>query len=416
MHAFTLIFLLALGLSLTLRLWLAQRHVSYVLAHRAQVPAAFSGRMPLKAHQKAADYTAVKTRLSMVNACLDTVVLLVWTLGGGLNLVDQAWRSLGTGPLVTGVGVFLSVLLIGSIIELPISVYRTFGLEKRFGFNRTTVRTFVADLVKSAALLLAIGAPLMFVVLWLMEGAGDYWWLYVWAVWIAFGLFMTWAYPTLIAPLFNRFSPLQNEALYKRIQGLLSRCGFQSKGVYVMDGSKRSAHGNAYFTGFGRNKRIVFFDTLIDTLSPDEIESVLAHELGHFKRNHVKKRLLFMAAYSLIALFILAWLMRQSWFYSALGIAEPSAYMALLLFMMVGPVFGFFLRPLMAWWSRKHEFEADEFAAGQSDAHALITALVSLYKENASTLTPDPLHSAVYDSHPPAATRIARLSAYASSN
>ncbi|MDQ3731301.1 MAG: M48 family metallopeptidase, partial [Pseudomonadota bacterium] len=369
----------------------------------------FRDSITLDAHQKAADYTAAKTRLGMINAGLDSVLLLMWTLGGGLNLVDQAWRALGFTELGTGVAVVFSVLLISSVLELPVSLYRTFWLEKRFGFNRTTVSIFVADLVKSGVLMLVIGAPIVLVVLWLMTTQGEWWWVYVWAVWTAFGLLMTWAYPTFIAPLFNSFNPLQDEDLRGRIQALLARCGFQSKGVFVMDGSKRSAHGNAYFTGFGRNKRIVFFDTLMDTLNADEIESVLAHELGHFKRNHVKKRLLFMAVYSLVALFVLAWLMPQPWFYGALGVAQPSAHMALLLFMMVGPVFGFFLHPGLAWWSRKHEFEADEFAVQQSDAKSLVTALVNLYKDNANTLTPDPLHSTVYDSHPPAAIRIARL-------
>ncbi|MBA2409822.1 MAG: M48 family metallopeptidase [Gammaproteobacteria bacterium] len=411
MYMFTLIFLIALGFSLALRLWLAQRHVDFVRRHRNQVPEEFHGSMPLESHQKAADYTAAKTRFGMLDACVDAVLLLIWTLGGGLNLVDQAWRSLGVGPLFAGAGVILSVLLIAAALDLPASIYRTFALEKRFGFNRTNVSLFVTDLCKSAALALIIGAPLILLVLWLMESSGDYWWLYVWAVWTAFGFLMTWAYPTLIAPLFNKFSALDDDDLRSRIQQLLERCGFQSKGVFVMDGSRRSAHGNAYFTGYGRNKRIVFFDTLMETLTPAEIESVLAHELGHFKRHHVKKRLLFMVVYSLVALALLAWLMNQTWFYSALGIGEPSVYMGLLLFMMVVPVFGFFTRPLMAWWSRKHEYEADEFAAEQSDARSLVTALVSLYKENASTLTPDPLHSAVYDSHPPAARRIAHLAA-----
>lgn len=409
MYAFTIVFLFTLSLSLVLRLWLAQRHVNYVRGHRTQVPVAFRDSITLDAHQKAADYTAAKTRLGMINAGLDSVLLLMWTLGGGLNLVDQAWRALGFTELGTGVAVVFSVLLISSVLELPVSLYRTFWLEKRFGFNRTTVSIFVADLVKSGVLMLVIGAPIVLVVLWLMTTQGEWWWVYVWAVWTAFGLLMTWAYPTFIAPLFNSFNPLQDEDLRGRIQALLARCGFQSKGVFVMDGSKRSAHGNAYFTGFGRNKRIVFFDTLMDTLNADEIESVLAHELGHFKRNHVKKRLLFMAVFSLVALFVLAWLMPQPWFYGALGVAQPSAHMALLLFMMVGPVFGFFLHPGLAWWSRKHEFEADEFAVQQSDAKSLVTALVNLYKDNANTLTPDPLHSTVYDSHPPAAIRIARL-------
>jgi STE24 endopeptidase len=331
-------------------------------------------------------------------------------LGGGLNVLNQVWRSLGLFELGTGVGVVLSVLLITAVSELPLEIYRTFVLERRFGFNRTTTRIFVTDLLKRGALYMLIGAPLVALVLWLMQTQGALWWVYVWAAWMIFGLLMTWAYPVLIAPLFNTFSPLQDQALHGRIQHLLQRCGFRSQGVYVMDGSTRSAHGNAYFTGFGRNKRIVFFDTLMDTLKPAEIESVLAHELGHFKRNHVKKRLVFMALYSLVALGLLAWLMEQTWFYRALGVARPSAHMALLLFIMIGPVFGFFVRPLLSWWSRKQEFEADQFATEQSDARCLITALVSLYKENASTLTPDPLHSAVYDSHPPAAIRIARLS------
>jgi STE24 endopeptidase len=410
MYIFTLIFLLVLGSSVGLRLWLALRHITHVRSHRDRLPPAFSERMPLEAHQKAADYTVAKTRFGMATGIVEAILLLIWTLGGGLNLVDQAWRAAALGNLVTGVAVIFSVLLITSLVELPTSMYRTFVLEKRFGFNRTTWTTFFADLVKSSLLAFIIGAPLLLLVLWLMQSQGTFWWFYVWVAWTAFGLFMTWAYPSLIAPLFNSFSPLQNEELRGRIEDLLQRCGFQSKGVFVMDGSKRSAHGNAYFTGFGRNKRIVFFDTLMDTLNPTEIESVLAHELGHFKRNHVKKRLVFMAVYSLVALVLLAVLMRQPWFFGALGIQQPSSYMALLLFIMVGPQFAFFLRPLLAWWSRKQEFEADQFAVEQSDSRSLITALVNLYRENASTLTPDPLHSAVYDSHPPAALRIARLS------
>ena len=409
MYAFTIVFLFILSLSLVLRLWLAQRHINYVRDHRTQVPIAFRDSITLEAHQKAADYTAAKTRLGMINVGLDSVLLLIWTLGGGLNLVDQAWRALGFSELGTGVAVVFTVLLISSVLELPVSIYRTFWLEKRFGFNRTTIAIFVTDLLKSGALMLVIGTPLISIVLWLMTTQGDWWWIYAWAVWTAFGLLLTWAYPTFIAPLFNSFSPLQDEDLCSRIQALLARCGFESKGVFMMDGSKRSAHGNAYFTGFGRNKRIVFFDTLMDTLSADEIESVLAHELGHFKRNHVKKRLLFMAVYSLVSLYLLAWLMDQTWFYDALGVAQPSTHMALLLFMMIGPVFGFFLRPGLAWWSRKHEFEADEFAIQQTDVDSLVSALVNLYKENASTLTPDPLHSAVYDSHPPATIRVSRL-------
>ncbi|MDQ2696136.1 MAG: M48 family metallopeptidase, partial [Pseudomonadota bacterium] len=329
--------------------------------------------------------------------------------GGGLELLDQSWRGLGWGPLATGMAVLVSAVVIGSLLDLPFTVYETFVLEERFGFNRTTPGLFVVDLARNLAVSLALGLPLAWVVLWLMQAGGGLWWLHVWLVWTGFSLLLVWAWPAFIAPLFNRFSPLGDQALKQRIEALLARCGFSSQGVFVMDGSRRSAHGNAYFTGTGNNKRIVFFDTLLDTLDGDQIEAVLAHELGHFRRHHVRTRLLTVFAASLLGLALLGWLIQQPWFFHGLGVSTPSNHAALLLFMFTAPVFTVFLRPLGSWLSRRHEFEADEYAARQSDAAALIQALVRLYRDNASTLTPDPLYSAFYDSHPPAAVRVAHL-------
>jgi STE24 endopeptidase len=293
---------------------------------------------------------------------------------------------------------------------LPFSLYHTFVIEERFGFNKTTPVTFIGDLAKQGLLMLLLGVPLTWAALWLMQGSGELWWLYLWLLWAGFSLLMFWAYPAVIAPLFNKFTPLDNEQLQQRIQALLDRCGFKSKGIFVMDGSRRSGHGNAYFTGMGRNKRIVFFDTLLETLEADEIEAVLAHELGHFKRRHVQKRIVIMMLMSLGGLALLGWLIQQTWFYQGLGVTQPSNHLALLLFLMVTPVFTLFLQPLASWFSRRHEFEADDYAASQSSAGYLIRALVKLYKENANTLTPDPLYSAFYDSHPPAPVRVAHLS------
>jgi STE24 endopeptidase len=373
------------------------------------VPEAFVGKISLDEHQKAADYTLAKGKFGRIQIILGVLVLLAWTLGGGLEWLDQAWRSVGWGPLLTGAAVILSMTFISSLIDLPSSLYSTFVLEERFGFNKTTLKTFVVDMLKGTALGLVIGVPLILFVLWLMESAGSAWWIYAWVGLTAFSLLMTWAYPKFIAPLFNKFQPLEEGEVANRINALLERTGFNSKGVFVMDGSKRSAHGNAYFTGFGKNKRIVFFDTLLKHLTPTQIEAVLAHELGHFKRKHIVKGMVLSTLMTLVGFGVLAWLMQKPWFYSSLGVSEPSTYMALILFMIVSPVFTFFITPLMARFSRKHEFEADEFAAQQSSATELIAALVGLYKENASTLTPDPLHSAFYDSHPPAAIRIAHL-------
>jgi STE24 endopeptidase len=410
MHSFTLLFLAMLALSLAIQLWLEQRQLRHVAAHRAAVPAAFAGQISLEAHQKAADYTMAKVRLSRIELLYSALILLGLTLGGGLNWLDQLWGGVELGSLWGGVAFLLSLTLLTTLLDLPFSLYRTFRLEQRFGFNKSTPALFISDLLKGFVLMLLIGVPMAALVLWLMESAGAKWWLYVWGVWSGFTLLMMWAYPAVIAPLFNKFTPLEDEALASRIDALLERCGFKSNGIFVMDGSRRSSHGNAYFSGLGSNKRIVFFDTLLESLSGDEIEAVLAHELGHFRRNHIKKRIVLMMAMSLTGLALLGWLMEQSWFYTALGVETPSVHAALALFLIVLPVFTFFLQPLMAMSMRKHEFEADEFAAEHAEANDLIRALVKLYRENASTLTPDRLYSAFHDSHPPAPVRIAHLS------
>ncbi|NNJ98140.1 MAG: M48 family metallopeptidase [Gammaproteobacteria bacterium] len=409
MHSFTSLFLTMLGLSLVIRLWLSHRQISHIMAHRATVPAAFAGKIDLNDHQKAADYTVTKTRFGRIPLFYDAGLLMIWTLGGGLQWLDQTASVFGFNPIATGIVVMLAFMLISSMLELPFSIYSTFVIEERFGFNRTNVKTFVVDLFKGAAVGLILGVPLLWTVLWLMEQAGEFWWVYAWLVWTAFSLLIMWVYPTLIAPIFNKFEPLEEGATLDRIQQLLHRCGFSSNGIFVIDGSKRSSHGNAYFSGFGRNKRIVFFDTLLKMLNDDQLEAVLAHELGHFKKKHIIKGLLLSFATTFVALALLAWLMKNEWFYTALGISTPSTYMALLLFVLVLPVFTFFLHPLLSLFSRKNEFEADAFAAEQTEADHLIQALVGLYKENASTLTPDPLYSAFYDSHPPAPVRIAHL-------
>jgi STE24 endopeptidase len=410
MHSFTLLFLTMLTLSLAIQLWLEQRQLRHVSAHRGAVPDAFAGQITLEAHQKAADYTVTKVSLSRIELIYSAIILLGLTLGGGLNWLDQLWTGLELGSLWGGVAFLLSLTLLTSLLDLPFSLYRTFRIEQRFGFNNSTPGLFIADMFKGLLLMLLIGAPMAALVLWLMETAGEKWWLYVWGVWSGFTLLMMWAYPAVIAPLFNKFSPLEDEGLRQRIDNLLERCGFKSNGIFVMDGSRRSSHGNAYFSGLGSNKRIVFFDTLLQSLSIDEIEAVLAHELGHFRRNHIKKRIGLMMVMSLIGLALLGWLMQQAWFYTALGITTPSVHTALALFLMVLPVFTFFLQPLMAMSMRKHEFEADDFAAEHAEADDLIRALVKLYEENASTLTPDHLYSAFHDSHPPAPVRIAHLS------
>lgn len=409
MNEFSWIFLAAVLLMTAVEIWLSFRQGRYVAAHRDEVPTAFKDQISLSAHQKAADYTVAKGKFKRSETLYSMVILLLWTLGGGLAILYGAWSQLEMGPMLGGVLFFLSFLLIGSLLELPYSYYKTFILEDKFGFNRQTPGLFFSDFIKQTILMMVVGGLLIWVALWMMNSAGDYWWLYLWAAWMGFAVFMMWAYPAFIAPLFNKFTPLEDEQLHKRVENLLSRCGFKSQGIFVMDGSRRSGHGNAYFTGMGNNKRIVFFDTLLNTLNEDQIEAVLAHELGHFSRKHVVKNMFVMAGLSLLGLALLGWASGQAWFFEGLGANTESNAMALALFMLVIPVFLFFLHPLMTALSRKYEYEADDYAASVANADDLIAALVALYKENASTLTPDPLVSAVYDSHPPAALRIAHL-------
>jgi STE24 endopeptidase len=410
MSTFSVLFLAALLIATGMRLWLATRHVQHIWAHRDAVPAAFADEISLEAHRKAADYSIAKTRLNISAIVFDAAVLLALTFGGGLQAIDNLAASFFPAGIARGV-LFVAILtVIMSVIELPFSLYRTFGIESRFGFNKMTLAMFFADLAKTSALSVVLGLPLLFTVLWLMAGMGELWWLYVWIVVVAFMLCMQFIAPTVIAPLFNKFSPMQDGEMKQRIENLISRCGFTSKGLFVMDGSKRSSHGNAYFTGFGNSKRIVFFDTLLSRLEIPEIEAVLAHELGHFRMRHVIKRLALMVVSTLLFFWLLGTLKDQAWFYEGLNVAYPATdAMALTLFFLVVPVFTFLFQPLLAMYSRKHEFEADEYAAQFTPARDLIQALVKLYKDNASTLTPDPLHSAFYDSHPPASTRIARL-------
>jgi STE24 endopeptidase len=410
MHWLTELFLALLIAGTVVRSWLNQRQIAAVRAHRDSVPEAFAAQIDLTAHQKAADYTVAVAGVSRWDNLLDTAVVLLLTVGGGFAAIDRWWhKTADLGPLWHGTAVVLSTLLLIAAIGLPLSIWRTFGIEARFGFNRQTPALFASDLLKSLALGLLLGGPMVFVVLLLMRTAGSLWWLYAWVVWLTFTLLITWAWPTLIAPLFNKFTPLADAELRQRTEGLLERCGFAAKGVFVMDGSRRSVHGNAYFTGVGRSKRIVFFDTLLERLKIPEVEAVLAHELGHFRLHHVRWRLVLSLLVGLGAFALLGWLFVWPDFYRALGIAEASPHAALLLFMFVLPAFTFFVTPIGAWWSRRHEFEADEFAARHADASQLADALVKLYRDNATTLTPDVLHSAFYDSHPPALVRIGRL-------
>ncbi len=414
MNAFTWTFLAALAAATLARLWLAQRQVRHVRAHRASVPAEFAEAIALAAHQKAADYTVAKARLGMLDVLLGAVILVALTLGGALQWMSAQWGAwFAPGGLAHGTALIAGAVVLLSTLELPVSLYRTFVIEARFGFNRMSLALFLADLAKSALLGAALGLPLLVLVLWLMGRMGEAWWLYVWLAWIGFNLLVLLAYPTFIAPLFNKFSRLEDPALAARIDALLARCGFTSNGLYVMDGSRRSAHGNAYFTGFGAAKRIVFFDTLLARLAPGEVEAVLAHELGHYRRHHVWKRITLLFALSLGLLWVLGQLLDEPWFYAGLNAGAPGDAMGLLLFVLVVPVFTFFLQPLTSLYSRRHEFEADAYAAAHASAAELVRALVKLYQDNAATLTPDPLHSAFYDSHPPAARRIARLQALA---
>ncbi len=410
---FSLIFAFALLASMLVKLWLAQRQVRHVSQHRGAVPAQFAEKISLPAHQKAADYTVANVRLGMVESVVGAVVLVAWTLLGGLNALNQALQHWALSAMVGQLVLLGSVLLIGGLVDLPFSWYRQFVLEQRFGFNRMSLGLWLADLCKGLVLGAAIGLPLAWLVLWLMGQAGSVWWIWAWGVVVVFNFLMIILFPTVIAPWFNKFSPLQNDELKARIEALLKRCGFRSSGVFVMDGSKRSSHGNAYFTGFGAGKRIVFFDTLIERLLPQEVEAVLAHELGHFKLRHIWKRMALSFALTLAFFALLGWLANQVWFYTGLGVlpslTQPNDALALILFFFVLPVFTFLLAPLGSWASRRHEFEADAFAAQQTNGRDLINALVKLYEDNASTLTPDPVYAQFYYSHPPAALRIERL-------
>jgi len=405
---FTLFFLLAFALTLAARLWLKLRHIRFIAAHRNAVPADFATRIPLAAHQKAADYTVDRNKTVIFTTILDAVLLLILTLGGGLAWLHDFWATRLDG-LSYGLAMIFSLMLLSGMLDLPVSLYRQFIIEARYGFNRMTLGLFFADLAKQTLLGIAIGAPLIVAVLWLMGAMGPNWWLYVWVFWSAFNLLAMFVYPTWIAPLFNKFSPLEDGEMKSRIEALLNRCGFRSSGLFVMDGSKRSNHGNAYFTGFGNNKRIVFFDTLLSRLSPPEIEAVLAHELGHFRKKHVVKHIIVMFASSLVLLCLLGQLIDAPWFFNGLGVPAQNTALALILFFLVMPIFTFPFSPLTSYLSRKHEFEADAYAAEHTAAADLGRALVKLYEDNASTLTPDPIHSMFYDSHPPAAQRIARL-------
>lgn len=406
---FSLLFVCLLLFTTIIQIWLARRHLGNIHAHRAKVPSDFRNQIDLTAHQKAADYTSAKTRLAMLNAPFNSALLLFLTLGGGVQWITNFWLTIFPNSVIQGIWVILTVVLISSLLEIPFSIYRTFVIEARYGFNKMTLAMFLVDSAKSLLLGIIFGLPLLFGVLWLMERMGTNWWLYVWGVWISFSLLLLFIYPSFIAPLFNKFVPLQDETLKTRIQALLKKCGFAAQGLFVMDGSKRSSHGNAYFTGFGKTKRVVFFDTLLERLTPTEIEAVLAHELGHFKRHHVLKRIVLTFTLSLCSLWLLAQLMKEQWFYAGLGVTTPSTALALLLFFMILPVFSFLLHPLMSYYSRKHEFEADAYAAQQTNPHDLVSALVNMYQDNAATLTPDPLYSAFYDSHPPALMRINHL-------
>ncbi|PLZ01820.1 peptidase M48 [Burkholderia sp. WAC0059] len=414
---FSTLFALAVLAMVATKLWLASRQIRFVAAHRNAVPPRFATTIALAAHQRAADYTVARTRFAMLEIFVGAAVLVALTLLGGVGALDRGIAALLGRGYVGQIALVAAVLAISGLVELPLDYYRQFVVEERFGFNRMSRRIFFADRVKGLAVGAVLGLPLLFVVLWLMRRTGEFWWLWTWGVWVAFQMLVLVLYPTFIAPLFNKFEPLKDDSLRARIEALMQRCGFAAKGLFVMDGSRRSAHGNAYFTGFGASKRIVFFDTLLERLSGSEIEAVLAHELGHFKRRHVVKRMAVTFAISLALLALLGWLSARAWFYTGLGVqpslAGGNEALALVLFFLAVPVFLFFVTPLGSLSSRKHEFEADAFAASQTDAQHLVDALVKLYEDNASTLTPDPLYTAFYYSHPPASQRIDRLLSHA---
>ncbi|MBA0902756.1 MAG: M48 family metallopeptidase [Candidatus Nitrotoga sp.] len=406
---FSILFISALLSTTFVHIWLAWRQINHIQAHRNEVPSYFNRQITLPEHQKAADYTREKTQLTVLISPLNALLLLILTIGGAIQWISDMWQKVFTNSLTQGMAVILTVLLLSSLLEMPFSFYRTFVIEARYGFNKMTLATYITDIVKGLTLGAILGLPLLFGMLWLMEFMGANWWLYAWGAWVTFNLLILFIYPSFIAPQFNKFKRLTDMALTQRIDALLQKCGFTAQGLFVMDGSKRTSHGNAYFTGFGTTKRIVFFDTLLERLTPPEIEAVLAHELGHFKCHHVLKRIAITFLFSLCLLLLIARLMQENWFHAGLGIITPSTALTLLLCFMVLPVFSFLLHPLMSYYSRKHEFEADAYAAQQTDASTLGNALVKMYQDNAATLTPDPLYSMFYDSHPPALVRIAQL-------
>lgn len=413
--ALTLAFALALVAGLVVKFWLASRQVRHVARHRDTVPPVFAQAITLAAHQKSADYTMAKTRFGIVEMAWGAAVLLGWTLLGGLDLLNKLLLDWLGGGMLQQLALLAAFAMIGGLLELPFTLWQTFRLEERFGFNKMTWRLWLADAVKGVALGALIGLPIAALILWLMGAAGSLWWIWAWGVWMAFNLLLMLVYPTFIAPIFNKFQPLDDAALKERVNALMQRCGFAAKGLFVMDGSTRSAHANAYFTGFGASKRVVFYDTLLRQLNAGEVEAVLAHELGHFKHRHVMKRMAAMFALSLAGFALLGWLSTHTWFYAGLGVqpnmAEPNNALAILLFMLAVPVFGFFVAPLPVLISRKHEFEADAYAVAQTSGAHLSAALLKLYQDNASTLTPDPVFVKFYYSHPPASERLARMAA-----
>ena len=414
--ALTVIFAATLVLGLLVKFYLASRQIRHVMQHRDQVPAAFAQTITLQSHQKAADYTVVKTQFGLLGMAFGSAVLLGWTLLGGLDSLNQAigaWGLDAYGALVPQLALLAIFAVMSGLLDLPFTLYSTFRIEERFGFNKITLRLWLADLVKATLVGAAVGLPIVALILWLMGSAGSLWWLWAWSAWMGFNLLALVLYPTVIAPLFNNFKPLEDETLKARVTALMQRCGFAAKGLFVMDGSKRSAHANAYFTGFGAAKRVVFYDTLLSQLSPNEVDAVLAHELGHFKHKHIIKRIAIMFAMSLAGFALLGWLSSQVWFYTGLGVrpnlAGGNDALALLLFLAVVPLFSFFITPLSARFSRKHEFEADAYALSKTDGKDLQSALLKLYKDNASTLTPDAMFVKFYYSHPPASERLARM-------
>ena len=415
--ALTIAFAAAICAGLLLKFWLTSRQIRHVAQNRSSVPDAFAARISLAAHQKAADYTITKARLSLLEMALGAAVLMGWTLLGGLDALNQALLGALGGGMWQQLALLAAFVVISAAIDLPVTLYQTFVIEQRFGFNKMTPALWLADLAKSALVGTLIGLPVAALILWLMGAAGPLWWLWAWCFWMGFNLLLMLVYPTFIAPLFNKFQPLEDESLKARVTALMQRCGFAAKGLFVMDGSRRSAHANAYFTGFGAAKRVVFYDTLLRQLSPGEVEAVLAHELGHFKHRHILKRVVSLFALSLAGFALLGWLSTQVWFYTGLGVrphisldwAAPNDALALLLFMLAVPVFTLFIAPLLAQLSRRHEFEADAYAVAQANGGDLASALLKLYEDNASTLTPDPVYVKFYYSHPPASERLARM-------